>query len=241
VKILKAESIFIYGNSTLVSLMTKEEKEAKKEEEGKVPEGFAEAVNEFYESADIIFKCFDEIYSDYLRGKDVREDLKEFRNKKARIFDLINDIFHREEQVKKSLDKANIEEEKKDKIVKFTQRYSDLSDDIKVVYLETSFGWINPPSNFEVSHSFDPKTNTLLIELELHSGSNIFRTKTLAIVTYILTRILQSAVLKCIEESKDKNIAVETSGFKGQANGIKKDAEKILGMLEEIEKKEKEK
>ena len=39
--------------------MTKEEKKAKGKEEEEVPEGFIDAVNEFYESSDIIFKCFD--------------------------------------------------------------------------------------------------------------------------------------------------------------------------------------
>jgi len=37
--------------------MTKEEKKAKGKEEEEVPEGFIDAVNEFYESSDIIFKC----------------------------------------------------------------------------------------------------------------------------------------------------------------------------------------
>ena len=41
--------------------MTKEEKKAKGKEEEEVPEGFIDAVNEFYETSDIIFKCFDDI------------------------------------------------------------------------------------------------------------------------------------------------------------------------------------
>ena len=40
--------------------MTKEEKKAKGKEEEEVPEGFIDAVNEFYESSDIIFKSFDD-------------------------------------------------------------------------------------------------------------------------------------------------------------------------------------
>ena len=40
--------------------MTKEEKKAKGKEEEEVPEGFIDAVNEFYKSSDIIFKCFDD-------------------------------------------------------------------------------------------------------------------------------------------------------------------------------------
>ena len=40
--------------------MTKEEKKAKGKEEEEVPEGFIDAVNEFYESSDIIFKYFDD-------------------------------------------------------------------------------------------------------------------------------------------------------------------------------------
>ena len=41
--------------------MTKEEKKAKGKEEEEVPEGFIDAVNELYETSDIIFKCFDDI------------------------------------------------------------------------------------------------------------------------------------------------------------------------------------
>ena len=62
--------------------MTKEEKKAKGKEEEEVPEGFIDAVNEFYESSDIIFKCFDDIYNDYLQGKNIREELKGFRRTK---------------------------------------------------------------------------------------------------------------------------------------------------------------
>jgi hypothetical protein len=183
--------------------MTKEEKRAKKEEEVEVPEGFAEAVNEFYESADVIFKCFDDIHSDYLRGKDIREDVKEFRNKKGRIFDLIDDIFHTTERVKKWLEKANIGEEKKEKLFKFAQRYPGLADDIRVAYFD-KLGWINTLTNFGASHSFGPETNTPFIDLKLHSGSNIFRTKTHANIAYLSASTIQSAVLKCVEEIKDK-------------------------------------
>jgi len=221
--------------------MTEEEKKAKVKQEEEVPKGFIEAVNEFYDSSDIIFKCFDEIYRDYLHGKDIIEDLKEFRNKKARIFDLINDVFLREERVKKWLDNANIEDEKKDKIFEFAQRYSDLEDDILVAYFEISSGFINPLTSSEALHSFDSKINVPLIDLKLHSGSNIFHTKTPANITYLSANTIQSAVLKCIEEIKDKNIAVSSSNIKETANDIKKDAEKILDMIKEIERKGKKK
>jgi hypothetical protein len=57
--------------------MTKEEKKGKGKEVEEVPKRFVEAVNEFYDSADIIFKCFDDIYSEYLRGNNIIEDLGE--------------------------------------------------------------------------------------------------------------------------------------------------------------------
>lgn len=221
--------------------MTKEEKKAKGEEEEEVPEGFVDVVNEFYESSDIIFKCFDEIYSDYLRGKDFIEDLRGFRNKKDRIFDLIYDTFHDEERVKKWLDRENVGEEKKGKISEFAQRYSDLEGDILASQIEIVLGVANPLTYFEASHSFDSKIDAPLIELKLHSGSNVFHTKTLVSLAYLLAGAIQSAVLKCIEEGKDKNIPITISDFKEVANDTKKDAEKILEMLEGIEKKGKEK
>ena len=73
----------------LRSPMTKEEKKAKGKEEEEVPEGFIDAVNEFYESSDIIFKCFDDIYNDYLQGKNIREELKGFRRTKPIIYWLL--------------------------------------------------------------------------------------------------------------------------------------------------------
>lgn len=69
--------------------MTKEEKKAKGKEEEEVPEGFIDAVNEFYETSDIIFKCFDDIYNDYLQGKNIREELKGFRRTKPIIYWLL--------------------------------------------------------------------------------------------------------------------------------------------------------
>lgn len=221
--------------------MTKEEKEAKKEGEKEVPERFVEAVNEFYESADIIFKCFDDIHSDYLRGNDIIGDLRGFGREKSDVLALISDFFQSEERVREWLDKAKIEKEKRDKIFKFTQKYSDLQNDIRVARLEIWLGFINPITSFDVSHSFDSKINEPLIDLKLHSGGNILRTKTLAGITYLTASAIQSAVLKCIEEIKDKNITGSSSDFKETANDIKKDAEKILEMIKEIEKKGKKK
>ena len=94
--------------------MTEEEKKAKGKEEEEVPEGFIDAVNEFYESSDIIFKCFDDIYSSYLRGGDIREDLKGFINVKSNVFRLISEILRRGE-IGEKLENKGITKEKRDK------------------------------------------------------------------------------------------------------------------------------
>ena len=60
-------------------------------------------------------------------------------------------------------------------------------------------------------------------------------------IQYLLANTIQSAVLKCIEEGKDKNIIVANSDIKERANDIKKDAEKILKIFSEMGKKGKKK
>jgi hypothetical protein len=112
--------------------MAKEE-ERKKEE---VPKTFVKTVNEFYKSSDIIFKDFDGMHSKYLRGEGIKEDLKKFRSKRVSIFSLIEDIFHKEDEVNERLAKASIEKKKKDKIFEFKKRFSDLADEIDLFVLE---------------------------------------------------------------------------------------------------------
>ena len=104
--------------------MRGEKEEREKEEE--VPEGFLEAVSKFCDAYDFIFKRFDEIYMDYLRGEDIRKQLRNFEKTAGIIFPLIRDLFLREEEVKKWLAKEHVEEEKIQKIMEFKSRYSGL-------------------------------------------------------------------------------------------------------------------
>ena len=113
--------------------MTEEEKE--KEEKEKVPEALLKTVNEFYKESDTVFKEFDAIRDNYLKGRDVMEDLKKFRSKMPGVFGLIYDIFHKEVELEDKLDKAGMEKEKRDKILEFKERFSDLADEIDLLVL----------------------------------------------------------------------------------------------------------
>jgi len=110
--------------------MTEEE-----EEEEEVPEGFLKAVDDFFKERDVIFKEFDAIRDNYLKGRDIMGDLKAFKSKRPGIFSLIDGIFHKEVELEHKLDKTGMEKEKRDKILEFRERFSDLADEIDILVL----------------------------------------------------------------------------------------------------------
>ena len=105
------------------------------EKEEKVPEAFLKIVNDFYKERDTIFKEFDAIRDNYLKGNDIMEDLKVFRSKRPGIFTLIDGIFHKEVELEYKLDKTGVEKEKRDKLREFKERFSDLADEIDILVL----------------------------------------------------------------------------------------------------------
>ena len=107
----------------------------KEKEEEKVPESFLKAVDEFYKERDVIFKEFDAIRNNYIKGSDIMEDLKVFKSKRPGIFTLIDGIFHKEVEFEHKLDKTGVEKEKRDKILEFKERFSDLADEIDILVL----------------------------------------------------------------------------------------------------------
>jgi Zn-dependent M32 family carboxypeptidase len=118
--------------------MTEEEGrgEEGKEEEEKVPRTLLKAMDDFYRAREAVFEEFDEILATYSKGEDIRDGLKAFRSKKPGIFTLIYDIFHKEVELEDKLDKAGIEQEKRDKIAEFKNRFSDLADEMDLLILE---------------------------------------------------------------------------------------------------------
>ena len=107
-----------------------------KGDEEKVPRTLLKAMDGFYKDREAVFEEFDKILATYSKGEDIREDLKEFRSKKPAIFTLIYDIFHKEVELEDKLDKAGIEQEKRDKIAEFKNRFSDLADEMDLLILE---------------------------------------------------------------------------------------------------------
>lgn len=217
--------------------MAKEEKEGKGEE---VPEGFVEAIDEFYDLSDIIFKCFDDIYSDYLRGKDIQEDLKGLLNNKSHIFYLIRDILLAEEGIKEWFDKAKIEGNKRDKIFEFARRYSDLKDEVVSLILREYFGWFNCWIDLLSDCEFDERQNTVVMEIKLLSVSNkkILHMKYSIDNIYELVREIQKRIKGYLSENRDKSIKMEViTDVKKTANRIINDANEVLNMAKELEKK----
>jgi hypothetical protein len=217
--------------------MAKKEKEGKGEE---VPDGFVEAVNEFYDLSDIIFKCFDDIHSDYLRGKDIQEDLKGLLNNKRHIFNLIRDILLAEEGIKEWFDKVKIEGNKKDKIFEFARKYSDLKDEMVSLILRENFGWFNYWIDLLSDCEFDERQNTAVMEIKLLSVSNkkILHMKYSIDNIYELVREIQLRIKGCLSENRDKSIKMEViTDIEKTANKIINDANEVLNMTKQLEKK----
>lgn len=218
--------------------MTKEEeKEAKKEEEEEVPEGFVDAVNEFYNSADVIFKCFDDIYTDYLQGEDIRAKLKGFLRAKPSIYHLIDDTLSGS-SVEMWLDKVGVEKEKMDKIILFKKHFLDLADEIYFVSIEEEFGYINAGVNISSIFSFHEEHGIPIIELKFLSGNKeLLCLKYPLVMVYAHAEVLQEIVKDCLDTMKDKIIrTVDIKMLKETANNLQKGAKEILDFIEEIEK-----
>jgi len=220
--------------------MTEEEKEVKKEE---APEGFADAVNDFYESSDIIFKCFEGIYSDYLQGKDIREKLKGFRRTKPRIYWLLAWVYFSEKEVENWLDKAGIEKKKRDKIFLFGHHFSDLASEISSVDSEETYGLVNFGVGISSKFTFNKESGFPVIELKVFSGSKeILHFKLPPSVAYSYANLLQANVKDCLNEMKGRNIAAfEIELIKEAANDAQKGVKEILDIIREIEKEGKRK
>ena len=208
--------------------MAKEEKKGKGEE---VPEGFMEAVNEFYDSSDIIFKCFDDIYSDYLRGKDIQKDLKGLLDNKSNIFYLIRDIHLAEEGIKEWFDKA--------KIFVFAQRYSDLKDEVVSVILREDFGWFNYWIDLWSNCGFEERQGTLEMEFRVFSvRKEILQMRYSIDNIYELAKEIQSRIRDCLSKNMDKSIKKDViTDVEKTANRIINDAHEVLNMVKELEEK----
>ncbi|MBA5942007.1 MAG: hypothetical protein H0M93_01550 [Methanophagales archaeon] len=108
-------------------------REEKKEK--KVSEIFLKTVNSFYKESATIFKECDEILDNYKKGKDITDDLNAFKLRRPSIFALIDGIFHKEVDLEDKLDRAGIEEEKREKMREFKNRFAGLSDEIDLFVL----------------------------------------------------------------------------------------------------------
>jgi hypothetical protein len=105
------------------------------EEEREVSKTFLKAVNDFYIESETIFQEFDEMRAKYLKGEDVREDLKQFRSKRLGIFMIIDDIFHKEVDLEDKLNRAHVGKEERDKMLEFKNRFADLADELDLLIL----------------------------------------------------------------------------------------------------------
>ena len=223
--------------------MTEKEKEEKNEgevEKREALDAIRKDSEEFYNTSDAIFRCFEGIYNDYLRGRDIRGDLKGFADVKSGASRLIGFILRADkEDVEKTVKEAGITKEESDKIFEFLERYSDLADEIKLAALEEGLGFINPVTNIAPEFAFNEEHGIPIIELKAFSRrKEILYLKNSSVFVYSFTKILQTAVKNCLRKMKDKDIATsELEKIKDIANDLQKDAQEILDVVKEIEKK----
>ena len=121
--------IYLYFYPILVQAMNEEESEEK------IPRAFMMRVDDFNRESEAIFNEFEAIKEKYERGEDVMNDLKQFRSKRPGIFALIDDLYHKEVEFEDKLERAQIDEDKKQKMFEFKQRFAELADEIDLLVL----------------------------------------------------------------------------------------------------------
>jgi hypothetical protein len=109
---------------------------AEENEEVEVSEAFLKTIDTFYKDSDAIFNEFDTIRAKYSKGEDIMDALREFRVKRASIFMLIDDIFHKEVEFEDKLGRADIAKEKREKLQEFKDRFADLAEEIDLYVLK---------------------------------------------------------------------------------------------------------
>ena len=105
------------------------------ESEEKIPRAFIMRVDDFNRESEAIFSEFEAIKEKYKRGEDVMADLKRFRSKRPGIFTLIDDLYHKEVEFEDKLERAQIDEDKRQKMLEFKQRFAELADEIDLLVL----------------------------------------------------------------------------------------------------------
>ena len=96
---------------------------------------FLKTLDEFYKESDAIFNECDAILANYKKGGNITDVLSAFKAKRPGIFTLIDDIYHKEADLEEKLDIAGTEEEIRDKIREFKDRFTDLADEIDLFVL----------------------------------------------------------------------------------------------------------
>lgn len=76
-------------------------------------EEFKAKLEAFISSQERIFNLLDRLSTDYLRGRNVKKELKSFRGMNEQVYDLLQELFTNEEEVKNKLEKIEISKEKK--------------------------------------------------------------------------------------------------------------------------------
>jgi hypothetical protein len=109
---------------------------AEEKEEVEVSGAFLKTIDTFYKERDAIFNEFDAIRAKYSKGENIIDALREFRLKRASIFTLIDDIFHKEVELEDKLARADIAKEKREKLQEFKDRFADLAEEIDFYVLK---------------------------------------------------------------------------------------------------------
>lgn len=209
-----------------------------KEDTEEVPEAFISDVNRFYEASDTFFAYFDEIYNSYIKGNDIQEILKTFFDRNG-LFNFFKYLFFQEKDFREWIAKAEIQDEKKDKIFKFRDRYLALHTELALLLLNKNFGIINPWSRITSEYIISLSRNVPMIDMKFLFGEKeIFHTKCDIDNVCVLAKEAQSKVKDCIVTIKSENIKAKViNDIKKATEDIERDAKEILDIIGEIEKK----
>ena len=194
--------------------MTEEDAEDTEEKTEEVPEAFITDVNWFYGASETVFKYFDEIYNNYIRGNDVQENLKTFLERNQ-LFDFFKIVFLQEKTFKEWIGKAEIQEEKRNKIFEFRDRYSALNTDLTLLILKNALGVINSWTHITSEYSFSMDRNVPMVDMKFLFGEKeIFHTKRDIDDVCELAKEAQSKVKDCLVTIKSENINLTLSFYK---------------------------
>lgn len=221
--------------------------EEEKEQEQKIDlNAFVMDIKAFSNSREFITAYLNEMYANFLHGRDIQEQLTNLRNASPRAFRLIASMIANEEEAFNDLvTKANLSEDEKTEMVKLRHAYKDLEKPI-VRLVANARGTINHWTGFtDVKYSFNYNREVPQVEFKVFSfDKQIYHSKDDIDDIYKLSRAFHGFVLKSLNMLKESNLKFNPDlldTIKDIASDVEKDNKAILSIVEDMKIKQEEK